>query len=164
MDLSNFKANSPRVAEILLGMAATEKGWKVARLNFTEYVINELRYQSWHIHDGWLQHNGTSGAILEHPELTLTWIREHGESHYHVCPKVDEILVITADVPPTSNLDEPRTIYCYKVIEKDVSWVSSPKLKLRLIDTKQIMYHTKFKTFTSYTLPVKSWFQKIFNK
>ena len=138
MDWQNFKSNSIKGENFILGMISTEKRWKKARELFTKFIeVNG--FTAWHIHDGWVMNDYNSGKILHHKDITILWIESHaGYSHVRRCPNVGEKIIIVSD-SPDGNEVKPFDLYCYEVIEKRES--TSIEIKLKRLEIKQAVFN-----------------------
>lgn len=161
MDWKNIKANDDRGHEFILGMMAFEEKQKVSRKLFNSF-INANGFTTWHVHNGWVTYNFSSGDVLHNTEIDLTWIPEQaGYYHSDRCPNIGEKLVIVKDSPNTEKV-KPFDLFCYEVIDKPKPRIYQ-YLKLKLIDVRQVIFNQEDGDYGFYIKPIGK-FNSFLNK
>ncbi len=138
MDLGNFTSHGAQGDGFLKGMMSYEEKSRAARVKFTEF-IEEQGFSAWHIHDGWVRHDGKSGDILNNEYLTLSWVSQHaGYSHTLRSPNIGETMVIIKD-SPSGEETEPFYIYCYQVADTILRVFED--FYLKLFDVRKVVFN-----------------------
>lgn len=76
-----IKANTEKGVNFALRMMEIGRKFSMARKAFSEFV-NELGFDAWHCHDGWVMFNNQSGRfVINKKIIDITWIESHNDSH-----------------------------------------------------------------------------------
>lgn len=153
MDIDKYFTSNDAVGDAFLaGMHNTQRRWQIARQLFTQFMLDN-HFDAWHIHDGWVQHNGRSGDVLLKDGLELTWIDEHGGfSHSGMCPNVGGKIMILKNSAGTHHPNEstPFKIYCYEVISNKKIMIYNT-IFLKFIEVKECVFNEQENKYEFYT-------------
>lgn len=151
MDIDKYFTSNDAVGDAFLaGIYDTQIKWEISRKLFTQFML-ENHFDAWHIHDGWVQHNGRSGDVLLKDELELTWIDEHGGfSHSGMCPNVGGKIMILKDSAGTHHPNELTSfkVYCYEVISKKEIFYN--RMELKFIEVKECVFNEQENKYEFY--------------
>lgn len=152
MDIDKYFTSNDAVGDsFLAGTNNIQLRWKTARRLFTEFMLDN-GFDAWHIHDGWVQHNGRSGDVLLEDGLELTWIDDHGGyGHSGMCPNVGDKVMILKDSAGTHHPNEltPFKIYCYDVISQKETYIYK-RMELKFVEVKECVFNEQENKYELY--------------
>lgn len=106
-----------------------ENRWLYSRGLFNEY-LKTISLKHWHIHDGWVMHNGKSGAeVITKDIIQMVWIAEHaGYTNSGTMPLRNEKVLIISDSPDIENTNIV-TMHCYNFFDTHYSFIDKMLLR-----------------------------------
>lgn len=161
-----YRSNSPKGDEFILGMLSIEREMNKMQELFTNFIICQ-GFSAWHIHNGWVSHKGKNGSeILNEKTLTITWLEsQSGYCHSKKCPDIGDEIVIIKNSPGIRNLG-PFKIYCYKVVNKQ-NYTPFKDIQIELTGIKKALFNKEqcnYKLQTKNSPGIFSFLKRIMNR